>query len=185
MSSVCQTHREVRCRGRTNICNETIQRMKLWHIWHTSVLDNKKSVRLICQYVTQRYCVIWTLFCSCSALAHYWTNLKFLLVLIPPCRHPVRHHDPGAGRSDHHRVWEDGLQCSAGVQTEGTAVMWCQSLVDRVVSVEMFTDELLRVRFSRDFFSECLTPPPSPPFLSSSPPENTPSPNRLHHPIMN
>lgn len=35
-------------------------------------------------------------------------------------RHPVRHHDAGAGRPDHHRVREDGLQRSAGVQTEGT-----------------------------------------------------------------
>lgn len=48
-----------------------------------------------------------------------------LLTLFCHHRHPVWHHDPGTGWSDYHCLWENRLQCSAGVQTEGTALFCC------------------------------------------------------------
>lgn len=110
-------------------------------------------------------------------------------------RHLVWHHDPGAGGSDHHCVWENGLQCSAWVQTEGMEVFEFVTLECFCISPLVMHLELMRNIFlMRKQFSDVT-------FLNVSfhhqlhhatlPPEKTPHPpyhashHQLHHSVMN
>lgn len=126
-------------------------------------------------------------------------------------RHPVWYHDPGAGWSDHHCVWENGLQCSAWVQTEGMAV-FCSykqmyllkssgSFQSRVGALELLSDKLLKsfidtvplstshLTFLDVSLPHTITtltippthPPPTTSSTTSSIPWFTPSTARSHH----